>query len=54
MMPSFGAMLNASDLAAVISFTRNGLSNKVGDSVQPLIIKPMLAAMTQPEEDDDW
>ena len=54
MMPSFGAMLNASDLAAGISFTRNGLSNKVGDSVQPLIIKPLLAAMTQPEEDDDW
>jgi len=54
MMPSFGAMLNASDLAAVISFTRNGLSNKVGDSIQPKVIKPMLAAMAQPEEDDDW
>lgn len=34
-MPAFAQMLNAVDLAAVITYTRNALGNSVGDSVQP-------------------
>jgi cytochrome c oxidase subunit 2 len=34
-MQAFGAQLNDVDLAAVITFQRNGLGNAVGDMVQP-------------------
>ena len=34
-MPPFGTQLSSTDLAAVISYTRNGLGNSVGDWVQP-------------------
>jgi cytochrome c oxidase subunit 2 len=42
MMPAFGAMLKADELAQVITFTRNGLGNKVGDEIQPQAIAEML------------
>ncbi|MGR9100333.1 MAG: c-type cytochrome, partial [Gammaproteobacteria bacterium] len=42
MMPAFGQMLNAADLASVITYTRNALGNKVGDSIQPSEIQSML------------
>ncbi|MGR9074060.1 MAG: cytochrome c oxidase subunit II [Gammaproteobacteria bacterium] len=42
MMPAFGQMLNAADLASVITYTRNALGNKVGDSIQPSKIQSML------------
>ncbi|MDT8406605.1 MAG: cytochrome c oxidase subunit II [Methylococcales bacterium] len=41
MMPAFGAMLSATDFAAVITYTRNALGNSVGDSVQPSTIKAL-------------
>lgn len=42
-MPAFGKQLSASELAAVISFTRNGLGNSKGDEIQPKTIKSILA-----------
>jgi cytochrome c oxidase subunit 2 len=42
MMPAFGKMLKADELAQVITFTRNGLGNKVGDEIQPKAIAEML------------
>jgi len=50
MMPAFGTMLSAVDFAAVITYTRNGLGNSVGDFVQPSKIKSLLSAV--PEDDD--
>ena len=38
-MQAFAAQLNDADLAAVITFQRNGLGNNVGDLVQPSAIK---------------
>jgi cytochrome c oxidase subunit 2 len=35
MMPAFGKMLSAVDFAAVVTYTRNGLGNSVGDFIQP-------------------
>lgn len=51
MMPAFGRMLSATDLAAVITYTRNALGNKVGDSVQPSAIQALVAK--QPAEQDE-
>ena len=34
-MAAFGKQLTATDLAAVITFQRNGLGNSVGDMIQP-------------------
>jgi cytochrome c oxidase subunit II len=51
MMPAFGKMLNVTDFAAVITYTRNALGNKVGDSVQPSAIQALLAK--QPADQDD-
>ena len=34
-MQAFGEQLSAVDLAAVITYERNGLGNSVGDMVQP-------------------
>ncbi len=42
-MPAFGKQLNASELAAVITFTRNGLGNSKGDEIQPKTIKSLLS-----------
>ncbi|MGR8933674.1 MAG: cytochrome c oxidase subunit II [Gammaproteobacteria bacterium] len=53
MMPSFGKMLNAVDLAAVITYTRNALGNKVGDSVQPSAIQALLAKQPADEDEDE-
>ena len=56
MMPAFGAMLKADELAQVITFTRNGLGNKVGDEIQPAAIAELLpkkaAAKTEPKAED--
>ena len=38
-MQAFGKQLSDSDLAAVITYERNALGNKVGDIVQPSTIK---------------
>lgn len=35
MMPAFATILKPHELAQVITFTRNGLGNKVGDEIQP-------------------
>lgn len=53
MMPAFGTMLSAVDFAAVVTYTRNGLGNEVGDMVQPSKIKSMQSALPAVEEDDD-
>ncbi len=44
MMPAFGKnkMLNATELAQVITYTRNALGNKVGDEIQPKAVDESL------------
>jgi cytochrome c oxidase subunit 2 len=42
MMPAFGAMLKADELAQVITYTRNALGNKVGDEIQAADIAELL------------
>ncbi len=42
MMPAFGSMLKADELAQVITYTRNALGNKVGDEIQPAQIQELL------------
>ena len=42
-MPAFGKQLNASELAAVITYTRNALGNSKGDEIQPKAIKTLLS-----------
>jgi cytochrome c oxidase subunit 2 len=44
MMPAFGKMLSAVDFAAVVTYTRNGLGNSVGDSIQPSAIQALQSA----------
>ncbi|HEY8037890.1 MAG TPA: cytochrome c oxidase subunit II [Methylobacter sp.] len=44
MMPAFGKMLSAVDFAAVVTYTRNGLGNSVGDSIQPSAIQTLQSA----------
>ncbi len=41
MMPAFGKMLSAAEFAAVVTYTRNALGNKVGDSIQPTTINEL-------------
>ncbi|TRW96472.1 cytochrome c oxidase subunit II [Candidatus Methylobacter oryzae] len=41
MMPAFGKVLSAVDFAAVVTYTRNGLGNSVGDAIQPLAIQAL-------------
>jgi cytochrome c oxidase subunit 2 len=41
MMPAFGKILSATDFAAVVTYTRNGLGNAVNDSIQPKEIEAM-------------
>ena len=53
MMPAFGTMLSAVDFAAVITYTRNGLGNSVGDFVQPSKIKSLQASLVDDSNDDD-
>jgi len=53
MMPAFGTMLSAVDFAAVITYTRNGLGNSVGDFVQPSKIKSLQASLADDNSDDD-
>jgi cytochrome c oxidase subunit 2 len=48
MMPAFGKMLNAAELAQVITYTRNALGNSVGDEIQPKAIQELLPAGTAP------
>jgi len=45
MMPAFGQMLSAVDFAAVATYIRNNLGNKVGDSIQPSAIQSMQAEL---------
>lgn len=42
-MPAFGKQLSASELASVITFTRNALGNSKGDEIQPKAIKTLLS-----------
>ncbi|MEN8259833.1 MAG: cytochrome c oxidase subunit II [Pseudomonadota bacterium] len=44
MMPAFAQMLDAVDIAAVITYTRNAFGNDVGDSVQPSVIRSQMPA----------
>ncbi|MGZ5055071.1 MAG: cytochrome c oxidase subunit II [Methylobacter sp.] len=44
MMPAFGKMLSAVDFAAVVTYTRNGLGNSVGDLIQPSAIQTLQSA----------
>jgi len=40
-MPAFAAQLSDVDIAAIITFERNGLGNKTGDVVQPSQVKTL-------------
>jgi cytochrome c oxidase subunit 2 len=40
-MQAFAAQLNDLDIAAVVTFERNGLGNSVGDMVQPAAVKDL-------------
>jgi len=53
MMPAFGTMLSAVDFAAVITYTRNGLGNSVGDFVQPSKIKSLQASLVDDSNDEE-
>jgi cytochrome c oxidase subunit 2 len=44
MMPAFAELLSAEEFAAIVTYTRNGLGNKVGDSIQPSAIEKLSAA----------
>ena len=48
MMPAFGTMLNPLELAQVITFTRNGLGNKVGDAIQAKAVKALMSGTAEP------
>jgi cytochrome c oxidase subunit 2 len=50
MMPAFGKTLNATDFAAVVTYTRNRLGNSVGDSIQPSKVQPLLATSSDDDE----
>ena len=52
MMPAFGAMLSATDFAAVVTYTRNGLGNSVNDAIQPSAIQALQAALPAAKDDD--
>lgn len=55
MMPAFGKMLKADELAQVITYTRNALGNSVGDEIQPKAIQELLpktAAAADEDEDE--
>ena len=40
-MPAWKGVLNDTDIAAVITFERNGLGNAVGDVLQPAQVKAL-------------
>ena len=40
-MQAFAAQLNDTDIAAVVTFERNGFGNKAGDMVQPSQVKAL-------------
>jgi cytochrome c oxidase subunit II len=52
MMPAFAAMLPAADLAAVITYQRNGFGNNAGDMVQPADIAALVKAPADEDEDE--
>ena len=52
MMPAFGA-LDATDFAAVVTYTRNGLGNSVNDVIQPSAIQTLQAALPAAKDDDE-
>ncbi|MGR9013051.1 MAG: cytochrome c oxidase subunit II [Gammaproteobacteria bacterium] len=52
MMPAFGKMLSAVDFAAVVTYTRNGLGNSVGDSIQPSAIQALQSAMPTADKNE--
>lgn len=53
MMPAFGTTLNATDFAAVVTYTRNSLGNSVNDAIQPSAIQTLQAALPAPKDDDE-
>jgi cytochrome c oxidase subunit 2 len=50
MMPAFGA-LDATDFAAVVTYTRNGLGNSVNDVIQPAAIQTLQSALPAAKDD---
>ncbi|MDO9423857.1 MAG: cytochrome c oxidase subunit II [Methylobacter sp.] len=52
MMPAFGKMLSAADFAAVVTYTRNGLGNSVGDSIQPSAIQALQSATSAADKNE--
>ncbi len=52
MMPAFGKMLSAVDFAAVVTYTRNGLGNSVGDSIQPSVIQALQSATSAADKNE--
>ena len=40
-MVAFGPQLNDTELAAVITYTRNNWSNKTGEAIQPAEVKAL-------------
>jgi cytochrome c oxidase subunit 2 len=51
-MPAFGTMLSATDFAAVVTYTRNGLGNSVNDAIQPSAIQALQAAMPAAKDEE--
>ncbi len=47
MMPAFGKMLNAVDLAAVITYTRNSFGNHMEDNIQPARVQEFIDNMSE-------
>lgn len=45
MMSSFGGVLSDADIAAVITYQRNGLGNAIGDSLQPVHVRSLRAGL---------
>ena len=46
-MAAFGQRLDARDIAAALTYTRNAFGNETGDVVQPSAVRPLLGADTE-------
>jgi cytochrome c oxidase subunit 2 len=53
MMPAFGEVLNPTDFAAVITYTRNSLGNSMNDAIQPSAIQTLQEARPTAKDDKD-
>jgi cytochrome c oxidase subunit 2 len=52
MMPAFGAVLNPTDFAAVVTYTRNSLGNSMNDVIQPSAIQALQEEMPTEKDED--